>query len=129
MDTRRRILIVDDDLEIRTSLKQVLEWEKYPVSEAGNGQEALAYLRSLQPSELPGLIILDLMMPVMDGVTFLEIIQREHKENLAKIPVVIATAKGSFSIPVSLPADVTKLYKPLGLDDVYGIAERYIDGK
>src|SRR5579862_4602951 len=61
------ILIVDDDPDIRDSLKEVLEDEGYEVNGVANGREALDYLRK---SPRPCVILLDLMMPVMDGWQF-----------------------------------------------------------
>src|SRR6185437_6059247 len=61
----RPVLVVDDDPDIRETLRFVLEDAGYPVYSAENGEEALAVLASVNP--LPGLILLDLMMPVMSG--------------------------------------------------------------
>ena len=59
------ILVVDDDPDIRDSLREVLEDEGYDVASVGNGREALDYLKQASPR--PWVILLDLMMPVMDG--------------------------------------------------------------
>ena len=59
------VLVVDDDLDIREALAQILEDRGFEVITAANGQEALALLRSLKVC--PALILLDLMMPIMDG--------------------------------------------------------------
>jgi CheY-like chemotaxis protein len=83
-----RVLVVDDDLDVRVELAAGLRDLGCEVVCADNGEQALDYLRSGAP--LPGLILLDLMMPVMDGNEF-----REHQRNdplLAKIPVVVVTA-------------------------------------
>jgi CheY-like chemotaxis protein len=83
----KRILLVEDDEITRGAIKMVLEWEGYRVDCAANGQEALDYLHS--QSE-PALILLDVMMPVLDGEEF----RREQKRDpsLAKIPVVVVSA-------------------------------------
>jgi CheY-like chemotaxis protein len=84
----KTILVVEDDFFIRDLLIELLEEEGYPVASAANGQEALAYLETA--TELPALILLDLMMPVMDGQQFLQRQQRDLR--LQPIPVVVLTA-------------------------------------
>lgn len=84
----RRILIVEDDEDIQSSLLGVLRGEGYAVETARNGREALEHLKKV--SVLPRLILLDLMMPEMDGWTF-RAAQREDAA-LAGIPVVLLSA-------------------------------------
>ena len=82
-----KILIVDDERDIRDSLKQLLEFEGYEVTTAANGQEAYQYLLgNLRPS----LIVLDLMMPIMNGWEFSDTISRNSV--LSDIPVILLTA-------------------------------------
>ena len=66
--SRPTVLVVDDDPTVRDALVQLLEDEGYRAVGAENGRDAL----TLAESEAPGLILLDLMMPVMDGWQFLE---------------------------------------------------------
>src|SRR4051812_36434591 len=82
------ILIVEDDAPIRDMLEEVLEEEGYPVQSTANGQEALTALHAL--SKPPKLILLDLMMPVMDGWTFRQM--QIQDPVLRGIPVVILSA-------------------------------------
>ena len=84
------ILIVEDDSDIRTFLSALLELEGFKIRQAANGHEGLKDLES-EPT-LPSLIILDLMMPVMDGWKFREN-QIAHPE-ASSIPVVLMTAEG-----------------------------------
>ena len=63
----RSVLIVEDDFDVRDALSQLLEFEGYLVAGAANGQEAIDHLRS---TPRPAAILLDLMMPVMDGYEF-----------------------------------------------------------
>ena len=83
----KSILIVEDDADIRESLHDVLEVEGYEVFAVANGQEALDRLKILPT---PCLVLLDLMMPVMNGWEFLEAKQGDLK--IAPIPVVIVSA-------------------------------------
>lgn len=89
IDRCKSILVVEDDQDIRDTLGQMLELEGYEVTSAANGQEALAALERI-PS--PCLILLDLMMPVMNGWEFLE--RRKEHTAFATIPVVVVSAAG-----------------------------------
>jgi CheY-like chemotaxis protein len=82
-------MIVDDDLDVRESLAEVLEDHGYPSIAAANGQEALERLRVT--SDPPCLILLDLMMPVMDGRQFRAIQMQDAR--LGAIPVLILSAQ------------------------------------
>ena len=119
------ILIVEDDVDIRESFSSILKDEGYHVIEAENGEVALNFL--LDEKEVnPGLIILDLRMPVMDGRTFLETLQRDHPEDLCKIPILLATAYGSANDEMShLPCMVEKIQKPLDLSELMSAVHRH----
>ncbi len=82
------VMLIDDDADARERLKFMLSREGWSVSEAGNGREALDELARSGP---PGLILLDLMMPVMDGFDFLRRLRQRPDGGL--VPVVVLTAK------------------------------------
>jgi CheY-like chemotaxis protein len=81
------VLIVEDDATLREMLRRVLEMEKWTVVEAENGAVALDRLRAAHPS----VILLDLLMPVMDGFQFLAELHKQ--EQWRQIPVIVITAK------------------------------------
>ena len=83
------IMVVDDDANIRTILKYRLEREQYAVQVACDGLDALKQVQD-QP---PDLIVLDLMMPDMDGIEFLAELRGNPQS--ASIPVIVLTALGS----------------------------------
>src|SRR5689334_12220239 len=87
MDSKRPILIVDDDLDVREALAETLEDRGFNVVTAENGHDALRLLRTTNVR--PSVILLDLMMPIMDGYTFLE---EQRKDPALAIPVAIITA-------------------------------------
>ena len=101
-----RVLVVDDDADIRESLRLVLEFEGFAVRTAANGAQAVAAMEA----EPPCFVILDLMMPVMDGW---EVAGRMHDDaQLATIPLCVVTAT-----PEWAPSDSTcVLKKPIELD-------------
>ena len=87
MELKKRALVVDDELDVREYLKEVLDGEGFEVLQAGDGVEALALV--LSQEALPTLIISDVQMPKKDGITLL----KELKANpqLASIPVILLT--------------------------------------
>ena len=94
-----KILVVEDDDDIRDSLRELLEDEGYSIETAANGQQALA---RLQGPALPHVILLDLTMPVMDGWQF----QRELRRVAAysQIPVIVISASKVLREPLNAKA-------------------------
>ena len=84
---QRNLLIVDDEVDTREALARLLKESGWESSFASHGKEALAVLEKTRPAA----IVLDLMMPEMDGFEFLRIIQDD--EQLASIPVIVMTGK------------------------------------
>jgi len=88
MEVRSPVLIVDDDADVREALEELLVERGFAVITASNGAEALKLLRSM--SAPPSIILLDLMMPVLDGYGFLA--EQRRDPQLSGIPVAIITA-------------------------------------
>jgi CheY-like chemotaxis protein len=87
---KKHILIIEDSKDIQILLSSLLQSLGYTMTCANNGQEALELLNTSKYR--PGLILLDLMMPVMDGYGFR--IEQKKNPDLANIPVVVMTAGG-----------------------------------
>ncbi len=87
---QKTILVVEDEPSIRETLQQILELDGYLVISAAHGKEAL---EKLQNGSRPNLILLDLMMPVMNGWEFMDHLKLDPA--LSKIPIVILSAAGS----------------------------------
>jgi CheY-like chemotaxis protein len=115
------ILLVEDDQDVRESLSDALELEGYRVVCAEHGAAAL---RHLGTGARPCLILLDLMMPVMDGQTFRQAMLKDAA--MATIPVVLITAAG-VPTAASVPADHV-LHKPLKMDAVVDVVEHHCRG-
>ena len=112
MFSRKKILLVEDNALNRSLLCQILSAD-YDVEEAENGQEALGVLR--QFGEGISLILLDIIMPVMDGYTFLSIMKADH--SYYSIPVIVTTQNDAESDEVAALSHgatdfVAKPYKP-----------------
>src|SRR5213593_2710780 len=114
----RPVLIVEDDADLREMMAQLVALEGYEAHTASNGREALDYLRH---SQRPELILLDLMMPVMDGWEF----RREQRKDpaIADVPVVVLSA-----LDPSRGADIGAvefLKKPLDFDRLLTLVRQY----
>jgi CheY-like chemotaxis protein len=112
------VLVVDDDPAIRGLVADALRGEGYAVDLAAHGREALDAMRAQKPAT----IILDLMMPVMDGFTFMEVC---HQEQLCRdVPILVISAaqdalKQMTDVPVHAcipkPFDLDNLVRTVGL--------------
>jgi CheY-like chemotaxis protein len=114
------ILIVEDDADIREDLAALLRAEGYRVSTARNGLEALEYLRT---EHLPGLILLDLMMPVMDGWEFRRRMLEEKR--LVGVPIVLLSGADNAQEHADALNASEVVKKPINLDRLYATVDRY----
>jgi CheY-like chemotaxis protein len=111
------VLIVDDDDAIRETFALALQLHSYATATAANGKEALAWLNQ---ARAPRLILLDLMMPVMDGWQLLTQLRKD--ERLARIPVVVITAFGQdLKVADGFPV----ITKPVELKNLLALVGRY----
>ncbi|NOQ27478.1 MAG: response regulator [Bacteroidales bacterium] len=116
------VLIVDDSNTNNLLLQSILESEGIDASIACSGKEALNYLKIKKPS----LILLDIMMPIIDGFTVLKKIKSNVETN--KIPVVFVTAKNDNNLKQKAidegAADL--IQKPININEVLKIVKQYI---
>ena len=117
---KKHILIVEDSPDLQHLLNQLFSKEGYTTSKAFDGQQALEWLRKTQ--DLPDLIFLDIMMPVMDGFEFRY--QQMKDPRLAGIPVVVMTADSNSQLKAhNLGTEVIR--KPiLDIDVLLDVASR-----
>jgi CheY-like chemotaxis protein len=118
--TDQSILVLEDDKDIRDSVVEILEEEGYAVRGFTNGAEALAYLRSGGKATI---ILLDVMMPVMDGPTFR--LELEKDTALSSIPVILLTADSNARRQASTLGVSDVLIKPVSLDDLLSAVQRH----
>ena len=116
---QKKILVIEDDPNIREVMTMALEFEGFKVISSGNGKEGL---EALQSGPLPNLILLDLMMPVMNGWEFMESFKKLEEYN--KIPVLVVSAYSEKAKSVECTAFVPK---PVDLETLLGFVRRYIE--
>ena len=114
------ILIVDDDPDIRAALVDVLSDSGYAVRAASNGREALEILRTGAP---PRLVLLDLMMPVMDGLQFRQ--EQLADPALRDVPVVVISAGSNVAESARSLGVAGYLRKPIDLDRLLEVIARH----
>jgi CheY-like chemotaxis protein len=117
----KHVLVVEDDVDIRDALVGILRDEGYVAASAANGVEALDHLRSTAPR--PSLILLDLMMPVMNGWQFRT--AQKSDETLNEIPVVVISADASVKQKAESIGAHGFLKKPIELDALLDLVAKY----
>ena len=119
MDQPKHVLVVDDDPDICEVMQMVLESRGYRVVTSQSGVEALGMLRA---GEDPCLILLDLMMPGMNGLEFRD--EQRRDPALAAIPVVMISAGGDVTAKAA-SVGLEGLLKPVDLDVLLATVERF----
>jgi CheY-like chemotaxis protein len=113
------VLLVDDDEDLRDSIADLLRQRGYAVATAEDGHAALAVIAGSMRT--PCIVLLDLVMPGMDGWTFLALVQADPAT--ATIPVVIASAHARSHAP---PAGIVGiLHKPFDLQELFTVVARH----
>lgn len=107
-----RVLVVDDDAEQRTVMRGILESAGYKVLEAANGRDALDVCRAAKPS----IVLLDAVMPIMDGESFLH--HKEIDDEIMQIPVVMVTTAWDANRAPSVAAILRKPTRRRAVVDV-----------
>lgn len=115
------ILVVEDDADIRDSLVEALQSEGYEASGTEDGDAALRLLRS--GAKRPALILLDIMMPRMDGVAFCEALRADTA--FASIPVVVISADAHLANRATQMRAAGFLRKPVRLADLFATVARF----
>ncbi len=112
------VLVVDDNEDVREAVSEVLRTEGFGVAPAADGKEALTYLQTHDVA----LVFLDLKMPVLDGVSFLQLLRSAARKNerLARIPIVVVAAERSRLVP----PDIRMLDKPCDFDELVRLARQ-----
>ena len=116
------ILVIEDDIDIRESITELLETEDYVVHSAENGQAGLDILNSMDP--LPSAILVDVMMPVMDGYLFC--MEKLKIEKFKQVPVIIMSADSNLAEKHKNAGADGYIKKPLDIFKLLETLEQYI---
>jgi CheY-like chemotaxis protein len=119
-----QILVIEDDASIRDMLSECLSDEGYSVATASDGRQGLNMLRA--GAVAPGLILLDLAMPVMSGWELLDILQGD--QDLAAIPLVVLSADSSVTKQPLIGAGTPVVAKPVDLDVLLDVVASHARG-
>jgi CheY-like chemotaxis protein len=120
-DSSGSVLVVDDDPDVIEAMELALEGAGYRIVTARNGAEALRLLRN---EAAPRVIVLDLMMPVMNGWQFRA--EQVRDERLAAIPVIVVSGAGAAAKKIPFPGAAAFLEKPVALEDLLSHVQRYV---
>lgn len=115
------LLIVEDSPDLRDLMTELYRIEGYTAQTAKNGQDALRFLRSAE--KLPSVILLDLMMPLVDGMQFRKL--QKSDPRLADIPVLVMTADANAKEKARLAEANGFLKKPVEADVLIKVAEKF----
>jgi CheY-like chemotaxis protein len=121
---RQRVLVVEDEENVRESVAALLEVEGYEVFTANNGAEALGILRSGPPVSL---IFLDLMMPQMDGWAFRA--RQLNQPQFKDIPVVVLSGAHKIEREVVTLEPAAVLQKPIGIQELLDVIDQILQDK
>jgi CheY-like chemotaxis protein len=121
----KSVVVIDDDDDVRDVIVFALENEGFHVSSFANGKLGLDALRRMSLSDLPGLIIVDYLMPEMDGITFMKIIKEKYSDTLGTIPLAMSSAMGSFDSMLPHDPNLILLHKPMDLEDLLQVARSH----
>jgi two-component system chemotaxis response regulator CheY len=116
-----RVLVVEDDSEIRQTVVDVLRAAGHACSAASNGREAIDLLRAAV--QLPDVVLLDLRMPVLDGAGFRG--EQLLDPRLAPIPVIVVSANVRVGEEAEALGAAGHLRKPFGLDELQDALARF----
>jgi len=125
VNSDRYILLIEDDLDISEAIQSILEGEGFSIKCKFNGKEAIDYLRDTV--NIPSLILLDLMMPIMNGYDFR--LEQLKDNKISNIPTILLSAAGKYQ-----DQDIDKLNfneslkKPIDLESLIDVVKRNIKG-
>lgn len=123
MEKAHSVLLVEDDDFIRQEISEALQDEGYRVNTAAHGKEALAILAE---GSRPSVVLLDLMMPVMNGWEFLKAFKKD--DSFQGIPVVILSAFADRATIIGGDA-ISVLRKPINLDKLFNVLDEHCTDK
>ena len=117
----KKVLIVEDVADVRRMMKILVEWYGYKAITAEDGYEAIEKVKECHPD----LILMDLMMPLLDGAVAVEIIRNTNEGT--EIPIIALTAYGEIYQKRAIEAGCNQVIsKPLNFDNLRPLLNRYL---
>ena len=117
---QKKILLIDDDLDLLEVIKTILETNDYGVVTASDGERGLEKAKS----EKPDLILLDILMPKMDGYTFMR--RMKTNEAIRDIPVIVVSGKTKMKDLFKIEGVRDYLVKPYDSEQLLGLIKKYL---
>lgn len=117
------VYVIDDDDDVREVIVFALQNENLKVIDFDNAVEALSELKALKADALPGLIIVDYLMPDMNGDEFIEQIRK--LDQYKNVTLALSTAMGTPVNGISEMKNIIELHKPMDLDDLLNVVKKY----
>ena len=118
MQNKDTVLIIEDDSDINELFCEIFETANYNILQAPNGQVALDILiQADKENTYPDIILIDMLMPILNGMEFITIINEKYPHTLAKLPYIITSAKDySEMSSLKLPDNFIAMKKPMDID-------------
>lgn len=124
MKNNKKILLVEDDLSLLEIFTMALELKGYEVFQAKNGMEALEVIFEKDADSLPDCIVLDILMPHMNGNSFLNVLHNSYRSFFEDVPVIVCTAwKGE----VNSKYVHKQIQKPVSLDYLTSVVDEALN--
>ena len=122
---KKSVYLIDDDEDVRDVVKYALEEDGFIVHSFPDGQKGYDKLSALS-KDFPGLIIVDYLMPKMDGMTFINLLKKHPSTSLGQIPVALFSAKEASEAPIlKLPTGVLQIQKPMELEKLLEVVRHH----
>lgn len=121
----KQVYVIDDDLDVRDIIVYALESSGFAVRSFANGEEAFNALKDTHANDLPGLVLVDYLMPVMDGVSFIQSVKKSENKEIHDIVLALSSAMGPMDPVLSQLRDIIHLPKPMELEDLLQLAKKH----
>lgn len=119
------VYVIDDDMDVRDIIVYALESSGFAVHSFSNGEEAFNALKETHTKDLPGLVLVDYLMPVMDGVAFIESVKKSENKEIKDIALALSSAMGPMDPVLSKIEGIIHLPKPMELEDLLQLAKKH----
>lgn len=120
-----KIFHVDDDVDVREVVRFALSEHEFSVESFGNPMEAIKVMAGHSAAEVPGLVLVDYLMPELNGLGFIE--RARSLEAYKDVPFILCSARGEF-VDEAIPSNLLLLPKPMELEDLIGMVRKHTTG-